>query len=215
MTTNLDIIKRGMRKIHVLASGAEPTTAQAVEGMSALQSLIVELIGQGSLGRLNDVLATSAYTAKEFDRVQASAGVVVTLPTTISTEYSDYPYVGGSWPQMGPAGGYDYGAGYAVTPRPPLDRATIVVITDNVPVYNVWRTYTNEWVAINSLTQQDSFPFADYLENGFAAMLAEATVDNFDGGEVGAETKRQANGCRAMLSLKMDSASRPAAACFF
>lgn len=198
MATNLDIIKRAMKKIHVLPSGTQPTSAQAADGMTALQGLIVELIGQGSLGRLYDVLATSDYTAYEQDRVRASAGVTVTIPTTITSERcAPYPTY------CGP----DYGWGCSsTTPRAPRDRAVVVVVDSNgSATYNVYCAYKGVWVVINSLTQQDDFPFADYLENGFAALLAERIVDDFDGGEVGAETKRQANACRQMLSTKPDS----------
>lgn len=199
MATNLDIIKRAMKKIHVLASGSNPTSAQAADGMSALQSLIVELIGQGSLGRLNDVLATSNYTAYEYDRVLKSVGVTVTLPTTITSERCDDvpPY---------------YGYSGSTYPRPPYDRAPIVEVSSTgVSIYHVWCAYKNAWVTINSLTQQGSFPFADYLEDGFAAMLAERIADDFDQ-EVGIQTAKQAGNCRLLLSTKFDSAARPAQA---
>jgi hypothetical protein len=214
MATNLDIIKRAMKKIHVLASGTEPTSAQAADGMAALQSLIVELIGQGSLGRLYDVLATSDLTAYEGMRVHASAGVVVTLPTIITgPPPSSWPYAGDV---PGAGCGWDYGFGglYSGYPRPPRDRAVIVVITNGVPVYNVWRTYTNAWVVINSLTQQGAFPFADYLEDGFAAMLAERIAEDYDQ-EIGPQTIRQAGICRTTLSAKRDSVSAPTQASYF
>lgn len=216
MATNLDIIKRAMKKIHVLASGAVPTSAQAADGMAALQSLIVELIGQGSLGTLYDYLATSDYTAYENQRIHASPGVTITLPLTITgpPPWNAYP---GLYPFPGGYGrGYDYGAAWNTScyPRPPIDRACVVVVTNNVPVYSVWCTYLNKWVTINGLTQQAAFPFADYLEDGFAAMLAERIVEDYDQ-QIGPMTLRQAGNCRLMLSTKFDSASRPAAACYF
>lgn len=213
--TNLDVVKRAMKKLHVLPNRTEPGEAQAFDGMALLQSLIMELIGQGSLGRLNDVLATAAYTAREFDRVHASHGVVVTLPTTITDALTNYPFVGGDWPLIGNSlSGVDYGSTYSTTPRPPYDRVPIVVITDNIPVFNVWNTYLNEWVVINDLKLQDLFPFADYLMDGFGAMLAERWADDWQTA-LGAETKRQAGMCRLMLSTKPDSPARPAAACYF
>lgn len=203
MTTNLDIIKRAMKKLHVLPSGGVPSSAEAADGMNALQALIIELIGSGALGRLNDVLATSAYTAYENDRVHASVGVVVTLPTTITTERCDAPVP------------YELETANTVSARAPRDRTPIVVIASTgVATYSVWNTYKNAWVTINSLTKQGDFPFAQYLEDGFAAMLAERLVDDFDQ-QLGAETKRQAGLCRMMLSTKYDSASRPAVATYF
>lgn len=203
MAKNLDIIKRAMKKIHVLASGAEPTSPQAADGMVALQAMIVELIGQGSLGRLNDVLATSAYTAREFDRIQVSHGVTVTIPTVIT-------------PSMCMPGGdapYDYGWSYCspvpTSNRPPVDRACVVTITDNgdgtfSEVDYVWCAYKGKWVQVQALAQTDDFPFASSLENGFAAMLAERLSDDYDQ-PIGQETKLQAGRCRASLSMRHDS----------
>lgn len=203
MATNLDIIKRAMKKIHVLASGGVPTSAEAADGMNALQALIIELIGQGSLGRLNDVLATSNYTAYENDRVHASVGVVVTLPTTITKERCGDPVP------------FELESVNTVTARAPRDRSPIVVIASTgIATYSVYNSYKSAWVTINSLTQQGAFPFAQYLEDGFAALLAERLVDEFDQ-QLGVETKRQAGLCRMMLSTKYDSASRPASACYF
>lgn len=216
MATNLDIIKRGLKKIHALAAGTNPSSVQAADAMTALQSLIVEILGQGSLGRLNDVLATADYTARENDRIQASDGITITLPTIITTDScSPYPYLGGSWCALGPSVGYwDYGSLSSGPGRPPRDRSVVVVITDGDPVYNIWSTYKNAWFVVNTLAQTDDFPFADYLENGFAALLAERLVDDY-AQQLGAETKSQANACRYTLSCKPDSASRSAAACFF
>lgn len=211
MATNLDIIKRAMKKLHVLASGSNPASAQAADGMSALQSLIVELIGQGSLGRLNDVLATSDYTAFENDRIRASNGVTITLPTTITTERCDLDPI-------------PYGYETSTYPRPPYDRSPVIVVGSNYTVgataYTaktswMYDAYSGAWVNLNSLTQQGAFPLPDHLEDGFAAMLAERLVDDYDGGEVGAETKRLASVTRLALSTKYDSAARPAAVHFF
>jgi len=211
MTTNLDIIKGAMKKIHVLASGAEPTAAEAADGMAALQSLIVEMIGQGSLGRLTDVLATSNYTAKENERVRASYGVTVTIPSTITQD-------------LEPCGGsYDYGFRYMPvvdTPnRAPRDRSCIVVVQDNndgtfTTTYRVYCASKGLWVTINGLGQQDDFPFADYLEDGFKAMLAERIVDDFDQA-LGQQTALQAARCRQMLAMKADSTSRRTTAEYF
>lgn len=204
MATNLDIIKMALKKIHVLAAGTEPTSVQAADGMTALQDMIVELIATGALGRLNDVLATSAYTAREFDRIQVSNGVTVTIPTVIT-------------PDMCSPGGYapyDYGfrecEPTASSNRPPRDRSCIVTITDNgdgtfSEVDYVWSAYKGKWVQIQALGQQDDFPFAASLENGFAAMLAERLSDDYDQ-PIGQETKLQAGRARMALSLRMDSA---------
>jgi len=200
MTTNLDIIKGAMKKLHVLASGDDPSSSEASDCMDALQSLIVEMVGQGTFGKLRDVLATADYTARENDRIQASDGVTITLPTVITP--SDCGYWGGS----------DWAAWYGFPfnkPRPPRDRSVVVVITDNVPVYNVWCTYLNKWVVVNSLAQTDNFPFAQYLEDGFKAILAERVADDF-ATQAGPSVQQAARACRWMLVGKPDSERRPA-----
>lgn len=209
MTTNLDIIKRAMKKIHVLPSGMEPTSPQAADGMTALQSLIVEIIGQGSLGRLYDVLATTDVTAMEWTRIRKSAGVTVTLPTTITQAIaSSWPW---GWPSYygdGPDYGWWYYPGWNCYPRPPFNLAPVVVIDSaGVETSSVYIADKGAWVTISGLAQQDPFPFAADMENGFAAMLAERIVDDYDQ-QLGAQTARQATWFRYSLTNKFSSMGR-------
>jgi hypothetical protein len=204
-TTCLDIIKRAMKKLHVLPSETEPNAAQAFDGMALLQGLIFELIGQGSLGRLRDVLATADYTAKEWERVRYDSGsVTITLPDTITANDNptyDYGFTDDVC---------DYGAGFSEYPRPPLNLAPIVLVniaTDGMPKYHIYNAYTGAWVAINDLAEQDAFPFPHHLENGISCLLAEAWADDWDQ-QCGPETKRQAAACRLMLATKPDSHHR-------
>lgn len=215
MTANLDIIKGAMKKIHVLASGAEPTAQQAASVMTALQDLMCEVIGGGSLGRLYDVLATQDCTALEWQRIRASAGVVVTLPTTITSSIANaYPYGfsadGGGWDY-----GWYYQTGFCGYPRAPFNLAPIVVIdSDGNETMSIYSAYAGAWVTINGLDEQDDFPFPRHLENGFKAMLAERICDDFDQ-ELGASTARQAAIGRMTLCSRFDSASRPAVGSYF
>lgn len=189
MTTNLDIIKRAMKKLHVLPSGAEPTSAQASDGMDLLQSLLVELIGMGGLGRLADVVVPdgeTAYTAFGWSRVKYPVGCVVSLPT----------YTGDTYNTTAPPATYCHAF---------HDLAPIVLISAaGVAAYWVFNAYSDGWVQVNGLTQQTTFPLAEHYVNGFAAMLAEYACDDYDG-TVGADTRRQAAWCRHQLCNKMDS----------
>lgn len=234
MTTNLDIIKGAMKKIHVLASGAVPTAAQAADGMAALKGLYVELIGQGSLGRLYDVLATADLTAREWTRIRCDGGVLlnedgrallteagkliilkqinITLPLTITPQSSwncwDYG-------EPGPDYGWWFIDGFCNYPRPPINLAPVVVI-DSAGIENSFVYVANKggWTNITLQAQQDPFPFGAHLEQGFMALLAERICDDF-AQDLGASTQRQAANCRLMLSAKYDSASRPTRACYF
>ncbi len=220
MTTNLDIIKRAMRKIHVLAAGAVPTSVQAGDGMDNLSSLYVEMIGAGSLGRLYDVSATSDATALEWTRIKASSGVEITLPpeitTSLAASFNDYPYFDGPdygwWPE-----------GFGNLPRSPFNMAPVVITGTNYDVdgdsyteetYWVYSAYKGAWVKVSDLAQQDAFPLPKHFENGFSAWLAEYMVDDF-AGEIGSETKMQARNCRVMLTSRYDSLSPPVAGTFF
>lgn len=198
-----------MKKIHVLGSGQEPTSQQAADALDALQSLIIEVIGQGSLGRLYDVLATTDVTAMEWTRIRASAGVVVTLPTTITQAIANsWPW---GWPDYqgdGPDYGWWYCDGWGNYPRAPFNLAPIVVIDSfGVETASVYVANKGAWVTINGMTQQGLFPFAADMENGFAAMLAERLADEY-AQELGAQTAKQANWCRFALANKFSSSRR-------
>lgn len=205
MATNLDIITRALRKLRIVKGGGVPSADQASDGMQSLQSLIAELIGTGGLGRLYDVIATADYTAREFDRIRCDEVITVTLPLIITPQlYSccDYGWI--EW----------YGWLRCAKPRPPFDRAPVVVIDNTgVPTTNLYNAYQGKWVTINSLGQQDDFPLADYLEDGFAAMLAEAISPEYGQMQVVPIITRQANRCRYMLSYRLDSKRRENADC--
>jgi hypothetical protein len=189
MTTNLDIIKRAMKKLHVLPSGQEPTSPQAADGMDLLQSLFVEMIGNGGLGRLADVVVPStsgSYTAFGWSRVKYSTGTVVSLPT----------YTGDTYDPTNPPATYCH-AFHDLAP---------IVLVDNAgtAAYWIFNAYSDGWTQVNGLTQQGTFPMAEHYVNGFSAMLADYICDDF-AGTVGADTRRQAAWCRYQLANKSDS----------
>lgn len=206
--TNLDIIKKAMRKLHVLAVGSQPTAAQTANGMDTLQDLIMELVEIGAFGRLQDVIADDDATAREWLRIRADSGVTITLPTTITQAIAN------SWPDAFSGGndGEDYGwgsvDGTTNYPRPPLHMAPIVVVdsdgNETCSIYSAWK---GQWITVNNLGSGDSFPFAIGLRNGFAAMLAERLADDFST-QVSAETARQANWCRMSITNKFGSSRR-------
>jgi hypothetical protein len=197
MATNLDIIKRAMRKLHVLASGTDPSSAQASDGMDALQSLLVELIGNGGLGRLADVVVPNtetAYTAFGWSRVKYSTGCTVTLPT-YSGDAPDATSTGNDY-------GTDSGNCYAFHDMAPI----VLVDNDGAATYYIFKAYSDSWAQVSGLVEQDDFPLAAHYENGFAAMLAEALADDYDT-QPSAMTMRQAAWCRHQLVNKWDSES--------
>jgi hypothetical protein len=194
MATNLDIIKRAMRKLHVLAAGTSPASTQAADAMESLQSLYVELIGNGGLGRLADVVVPSTesdYTPFGWSRVKYTAGTTITMPA----------YYGDTF-ENSSDGGFDASSDQCQAFH---DLSPIVLIDgDGVAAYWIFNAYSGEWVQVNELDQQDDFPFAEHYVNGFAAMLAEALADDYEA-EPKPDTRRQATWCRHALSSKRDS----------
>jgi hypothetical protein len=216
MTTNLDVIKRALRKLGVLSSGNEPPADQASDTMEVLQSLVLELVGGGTFGRLYDVITDVDYTANENERIRAAVGITVTLPDTITGPPDWYPYVGGNWNAISPGlgSGWDYGAFYSGYPRTPYDRSIITVVQDGVETVNVYSAQTQGWVDINAMAQQDTFPLESYGINGMAAKLAVAMSSEF-GVDPSPIVIREAQRFDHMISQRLDSESLPTAASYF
>lgn len=205
--TNLNIIKRALKKLHVLPSGMDPTAAQAYDAMEALRGLVMEMVGMGTFGRLYDVIANADVTAMEWSRIRCDTpGIVITLPTTITASTA------GSWPWNWYGAGPDYGwwyvDGWASYPRPPFNMAPIVYIdSDGNETTSIYNAFGGEWVQVNNMAQQDSFPFAAAWREGFAAMLAERLVDEY-AATLGAQTAKQAAWCRYSLTNRFGDGNR-------
>lgn len=204
MATNQDIVTRALRKISQVAGGGVPEAFESAEAMTVLAGLMAELIGQGTLGRLNDVIAKANYTAREFDRVRCdSAGITVTLPSTITQ---------GS---RAGAGGRDAWRGASCPPRPPRDLAPVLVVDHaGILTASFYSAYVGSWVTFNNGGLQDAFPLPVHYEDGFAALLAERVADEY-GATIGPGTQRAAANCRYMLSHRYDSASAPVRTQYF
>lgn len=211
VTTCHDIIKRGLRKIGALASGDDIPASEAQEALAALQSIIMECVGIGTFGRLSDVRVTADYTAREWDRIFPTTGVTITLPTVISNrENCPTVYNAGAWFQLNSCCGYwDYGFPYQTGERPPRDRSVVVVV--DTFAYCAEKT---GWFQISGLALETPWPLASYLEDGFAALLAERMADEY-GQVLGAGSVRAAAQCRMMLSHKYDSSGAPVVAEYF
>lgn len=214
--TNLDVIKRALRKLGVLASGSEPPADQASDALDVLQSLVLELVGGGTFGRLYDVITEVDYTANENERIRAATGVTVTLPDTISNPPDWYPYVGGNWNAISPGlgSGWDYGSFYSGYPRPPYDRSIITVVQDDVETVSVYSAQVQGWVTINDMGLDDTFPLVSYLANGMAAKLAMSLSSEF-GVEPTAMVVREAQQFNMQISQRLDSMSAPTQAAYF
>jgi len=209
MATNLDVIKRALKKIHVLPSGMNPSSAQTADAMAALSGMLTEFVTIGTFGRLYDVIADEDVTAREWTRIRCAAGVDVTLPTTITQQIANsWPWEFSSYGGDGPDYGWYYQVGWDVYPRPPFDMAPIVVVDSaGVETVSMYNASTGAWVTINGLDASATFPLNVGWVEGFAAMLAERLADEYSR-TLGAATTQLARNCRSALSSRFGSLSR-------
>lgn len=188
MQTVRDLIKAGMRKAGVLASGRNPTSAEASDGLDVVLGLYEGWAMGGMFGRLTDVIADADVEAKEGQRLRADTGVTVTLPDLISECGED--------------------------DRPPRDLSTIVVVQDGAAEINVYDAFLGDWVRFDGLTLDSIPPLMLRDRDGLSACVAVAYADEF-GGQVGAATQAKAATFRASLSMRTGNAYRPSQPEFF
>ena len=92
MPTCQDVVTHALRLSGVVGIGDIPEAEEAEFAQNELQALIGGWFEQGMFGALADVTKTAAYTANEFERVNAAVGIVITLPLTITDDDSRAPY---------------------------------------------------------------------------------------------------------------------------
>ncbi|MEO1908793.1 MAG: hypothetical protein ABGX08_17400 [Citromicrobium sp.] len=153
MATCRDIVTRALRLSGVIRLSAMPTASEADYGMEGLQSLFSEFVNAEAFGEMTDKRATADYTAGENERITASAGVTVTLPTTIEDEDADDGI------------------------RTPHDLAMIEVLQDGVRSAKVYDR--DGWVELLGLSLGNTCPLAHRGEHGLAALLALETMGPF------------------------------------
>lgn len=210
--TCLQILTGAARKLGVLAIGRNLTSAQSESGMEILQSLYLELVGQGVFGKLYDSYITDAtYTAHENERITCDATVTtVTLPTTITEDW---------WPTSGPIeGAYDYGWSNSSTtyPRTPRDSAIIQIARTNTSsaltyIYDAPQT---NWVALDSLALASTAPLSDRYGEALKALLADKW--SLDWGVTPPPIlAKQVATANSLLSHRSDRAYRPVSGSYF
>lgn len=90
MTTCRDIISDAARMARIIAPGDVLSSAEAADGLVALQSLYNGWAASGMFGWLKDVLAKEDYEAQPGERVEAN-GFAVMLPTVVDRDGVDGP----------------------------------------------------------------------------------------------------------------------------
>lgn len=148
MATCRDIITRALRMGRVTRS---PTAREADEGLGALQGVYDAWFTSGMFGRLSDVDATGAYTAKEGERVTGASSI--TKPTQLDDGCS-------------PTG-----------TRRPYEMSAIVDATNAVN----WLWIDGEWVNCTGLTLDSDAPLSSKGAEGLAALISYHIAEDFGG----------------------------------
>lgn len=174
MSTCLDIVRRALR----LTEGETgvPTGLVAQDALQRLHSVILDLPGLLKNATWCDRFVSAAYTAKEGDRISVTAPGVVTLPTIIT----------------------DCGA-----QRLPLDCARVQILGEaaNAGLW-VFSTSKGAWGKANGLALNSESPLGDEDDEGLAALLAVALIDEY-GGEISAATVATASAAKASLRSRL------------
>lgn len=178
MSTCLDIVRRALR----LCAGETgvPAGQEGEDGLQRLQGLILDLPGLFHNGVWRDRQVNAAYTAKESDRIAVTAPGVVTLPTLIDV----------------------YGC-----KRAPLDLAKVQIqgAATNKGLW-LYSASLGVWSQADALEMAGPMPFGPEDDEGIAAQLAVAMVDEF-GGEVSAATVAKSNQSKASFRSRFKKAA--------
>lgn len=213
--TCTQILVGAARKLGVLAIGRSLTAPQGESGMEMLQSLYLELVGQGVFGRMIDTLVTdSSYDAHENERVICDRTVttVVNLPSEISAEWiPNQGYIGGP---------FDYGwsnSASSTWPRAPHDNAIIQIADQNnadngeTHVYDAPRA---SWVEITALALNSTAPLSERYGEALKALMAEKWAPDFNVAPPPTLAAQVAT-AKSLLSHRYDRNARAAVGCYF
>lgn len=171
MSTCLDIVRRALRL--VAGETGVPEGQEGQDALERLQSIFLDQPGFLHNGTWRDRYKDAAYTACESDRITVTAPGVVTLPTVITDDYS-------------------------LCQRQPLDLAKVQIIGADATNAGFWIYSASKaaWGKLDGLALSDECPFGTEDDEGLAAQLAVALVDEY-GGEVSARTVAKANQSQA------------------
>lgn len=164
MSTALDIVRRGLRAIGVVAAGKEPSGVDQSDGLEHLQGVILSLPGLLHNGRFREVAVSTAYTAHEGDRCTVTTPGVVTLPTVIT----------------------HHGCS-----RPPRDLARVQILGADAENAGLWiySATKGSWGQADGLEISDELPFGAEDDAGLAALLAVDMASEYgDEAELGQRT---------------------------
>lgn len=189
MSTCRQVITSALRKLNVVSEGqAAPAAYHAMAALDVLQSSYLEFVSRGLFCRLDEIEATAALEAEEWQRIRTH-GFTITLPTTIVDSCS----------------GED---------RAPKDLA-LIALAQAVPEHHLYEAQTGAWVQLDGLTLDSYAPLSHRDPDGLACYLAGKLYEDGYGAEPGALTISQARRFHGALAVRYDSAAVVGEATYF
>lgn len=188
MATCQKIIEVAWRRSGVFAAGVDIPDTQMTVGLERLQDMYNNMVGEGLLGRFNDVWldAGATYVAQEQDRIYCTDNTVV---VTVNTTFVD--------------------ANTGKT-RTPLDRAAIIIVkpfNDDPTSLQIWDAYSGAWVNVEALAIGDYAPFSKRFEEGLKNFLAVKLADEA-GYSIRPSLARDAGMFKMQISRHLDDPRR-------
>lgn len=193
MHTARDVITLALKKIGVLRSGGEASSADATDAMASLVSLYEEWTAQGAFGRVGDIVVSQPGTATAYPNVHVNetvTGVTIDLPQTVPYDYwyTWRPHRDYGWGLNVPLGGED---GYNV----PRDKS-VIRITSSENTTRATYLYdgtVQRWMRLDTLVLSDEAPLSARGFDGLASVLAVRLTELFGSELAGPQTVRSAN----------------------
>lgn len=178
MSTCLDIVRRALRL--VAGETGVPEGDEGQDALDRLQGLILDLPGFFQNGHWRDRFTSAAYTACDFDRITVTSPGVVTLPATVIVDSCT---------------------------RLPKDLSKAQIIGGANAGIWLFSAGKGAWGRADGLTLSGELPFGPEDDEGLAAQLAVALVDEY-GGEVSARTVSKSNQSIASFRARFKKAER-------
>lgn len=208
MATARETIKKALRKLRVIESGSNPTSAELTDCLDYLNKILAEIVGFGGSYQLRTKTISSSYELSPRDPAirllcRHSGALTVTLPSVTDMEIYDGMRVGV----------VDVSAN-AATYNITIARnewllegaaANLTLSTNGINRVWMFRADLGDWKRATDLAADDSLPFPTDLDNAMALILAQEL-----GGEFGQQLRPSDAALAKTARLKLSSKYAPA-----
>lgn len=210
------LIKGAMRKIGVLASGAEAPASEAQEALELLRQMYLEFVGAGMFGRQADIFVpdgSADFTAKENRRytVENIRAIAISLPEMINDSWCRWtPPYGALWVPPGLDGEP------VSNDRPPIDGAVVTAadLSSATTRTFVYDAALARWVSLQDMELTDQAPLSTRYAEGLMCELALRLAAEY-GEEPSVAVVRGAAQGRSAMVTRFDGPARQTPGIFF